>query len=146
MTKNDIAIKEFRDGLNCAQSVLSAYTSDLKIDKNIALSISTGFGGGMGRLQGTCGAVTGAFMAISVFTCRKYEQLNDRKTRSMEMIQSFNEKFLNIHKSTDCRDLLGCNLRTPEGQEYFKIHNLKETVCEKCISNSVGILEEMFKV
>jgi C_GCAxxG_C_C family probable redox protein len=146
MTRNDIAIHEFRGGLNCAQSVLSAYTSDLKIDKNVALSISTGFGSGMGRLQGTCGAVTGAFMAISVFTCRKYDQINDRKSKSIEMIQVFNEKFLKLHNSTDCKDLLGCNLRTPEGQEYHKIHNLKETVCEKCISNSVDILEEIIDI
>jgi C_GCAxxG_C_C family probable redox protein len=143
MTRNDIAIQEFRSGLNCAQSVLSAYSSDLKIDKNLALSISTGFGSGMGRLQGTCGAVTGAFMAISVFACKKFEQPDDRKSRSIEMIQAYNEKFLKLHKSTDCKDLLGCNLRTSEGQDYYKANNLKESVCEKCISNSIEILEKI---
>jgi C_GCAxxG_C_C family probable redox protein len=144
MSKKNIAVKEFQYGLNCAQSVLSAYTPELKIDKNLALSISTGFGGGMGRLQGTCGAVTGAFMIIGVYSCNKYPQNNDKKSKSVEMIQTFNKKFLNLHESTDCIDLLGCNLNTPEGQEYLKTHNLKETVCEKCISDSIDILEEIF--
>jgi hypothetical protein len=56
------------------------------------------------------------------------------------MIQAYNEKFIALHKTTDCRDLLGCNLRTPEGQAYLKDNNLSEKVCEKCISDSIDIL------
>jgi len=144
MTRNEIAIEEFKKGFNCAQSVLSAFTDDLKIDKDMALKISAGFGSGMGRLQGTCGAVTGAFMAIGAFISNKYENNSDRKAKSIEMIQSYNEKFIALHKTSDCKDLLGCNLRTPEGQAFFKDNNLSEKICVRCISDSVDILNENF--
>jgi C_GCAxxG_C_C family probable redox protein len=62
--KEDKAIGLFKSGLNCAQSVLTAYAEELDFDKNLALSISCGFGGGMGRLQETCGAVTGSFTSV----------------------------------------------------------------------------------
>jgi hypothetical protein len=44
------AITLFSSGLNCAQAVLTAYTDKLDIDKSLAINISCGFGGGMGRL------------------------------------------------------------------------------------------------
>jgi hypothetical protein len=60
------------------------------------------------------------------------------------MIQAYNNKFIALNKTSECRDLLGCNLRTPEGQAYFKENKLSEKVCEKCISDSVDILNEQF--
>lgn len=145
MSKNEIAISEFKSGLNCAQSVISVFADDLQIDRGLALKMATGFGSGMGRLQGTCGAVTGAFMAIGVYNSNIYEEMADRKSKSIELVQMFNEKFTAIHKTTDCKDLLGCNLRTPEGQAYFKENNLSETICWKCITDSVDILSDLFE-
>jgi len=52
MTKQveEKAIGSFKSGLNCAQAVVSAYADELNFDNNLALSVSCGFGGGMGRL------------------------------------------------------------------------------------------------
>ncbi len=144
-TREEKAINVFRSDLNCAQTVLSAFSKDLKIDNNLALSISSGFGGGIGRLQETCGAVTGAFMAISLFVSNKYTENKDRKAKSYEMIQNFNKKFVDIHKTTNCKALLNCDLNTEEGQKYVKEHNVYEDICGKCILSSVQILEEFFK-
>ena len=144
MTKNELAIQEFRNGFNCAQSVIAVYSDELKIDKELALRISAGFGSGMGRLQSTCGAVTGAFMTIGAFVSNKFEKNADRKAKSIAMIQSYNEKFLALNKTSECKDLLGCNLKTPEGQATFKDNNLSEKVCEKCISDSIDILNQLF--
>lgn len=143
MTKNELAISFFRSGYNCAQSVFAVFCEDLKIDKEVALRISAGFGSGMGRLQGTCGAVTGAFMAIGSFNSNIYDSNADRKAKSVEMIQAYNEKFLELHNTTDCRDLLGCNLRTQEGHDYFVDNKLSEKICEKCISDSISILKNL---
>lgn len=143
--REDKAINAFRSDMNCAQSVISAFTEDLKIDNNLAVSISCGFGGGMGRLQETCGAVTGSFMAISLFISNKYHDNKDRKANSYQMIQNFNKKFIEIHKSTNCKTLLNCNLNTKEGQQYAKDHNLFENICKKCILSSVQILEKLIQ-
>ena len=50
--------------MNCAQSVLTAFSDELGLDRNTALRLARGFGGGMGRTGKTCGAVTGAYMVI----------------------------------------------------------------------------------
>jgi C_GCAxxG_C_C family probable redox protein len=137
------AIRSFRSGLNCAQSVLTAYSDDLSFDNNLALGISCGFGGGMGRLQETCGAVTGSFMVLGIINSKKYTNNNERKEGTYSMVQKFSEKFKTIHGSTDCKSLLNCNLRTEEGHRYAKENNLFGTICEKCISDSIRIIEEL---
>ncbi len=70
-SKEEIAVESFRSGLNCAQSVVAAYADEMSFDRNLALSISCGFGGGMGRLQETCGAATGAFMILGISLLQK---------------------------------------------------------------------------
>src|SRR5512143_988380 len=49
---------------NCAQAVFSTYASLVGVGESDALRISSGFGGGIGRMQGVCGAVTGGIMLI----------------------------------------------------------------------------------
>lgn len=139
----DNAISGFRSGLNCAQSVISAYADELKIDKEVALSISCGFGAGMGRLQETCGAATGSFMVLGVHICNKYSDIIDRKEKTYALIQNFNKQFVSIHGALDCRTLLNCDLTTEEGHQYMNDNNLRSVVCEKCIADSVKIVNEL---
>jgi C_GCAxxG_C_C family probable redox protein len=137
------AIDQFRSGLNCAQAVLNAYTDHFKVDKTMAMSIACGFGGGMGRLQGTCGAVTGAFMVMGLHNCQKYTDTKERKEKTYTMIQEFDRRFRNINGTLDCRELLKVDLKTEEGHQYWKENNLSEKVCEKCIGDAIKIMEEI---
>jgi len=141
--KMEKAVCSFKNGLNCAQSVISAYSDELEFDPGLALSISCGFGGGMGRLQQTCGAVTGSFMVLGIYNCKKYQDNKERKDNTYAMIQEFDRKFKSIHEVTDCRSLLNCDLRTEEGQQYLKEHNLHEVICEGCIKDSIRIIQEL---
>ena len=63
-TKSEIAAKKFLEGYNCAQSVFYSFCDDLIFDKNIALKMACGFGGGMGRKEEVCGAVTGGIIVL----------------------------------------------------------------------------------
>ena len=137
------AISLFTSGLNCAQAVLTAYSEKLNIDENLAINISCGFGGGMGRLQETCGAITGAFMVFSIYNGKKYVENSVKKIMSYSMIQDFNSKFLEIHGTSICRELLNCDLTTKEGLELMHKHDLSKNVCEKCIRSSVHLIEEL---
>jgi len=87
------AIRTFRSGLNCAQAVITAYSEEMKFDNNLALNVSVGFGGGMGRLQKTCGAVTGSFMVLGIHNCKKLSDNKDRKETTYSMIQKFSQEF-----------------------------------------------------
>ncbi len=96
-TKEEIAQNAFNSDLNCAQSVITTFAKDLHLDYDLAKSISCGFGGGMGRLQQTCGAVTGAFMLLGLFNSQKHPSNKDAKNYTYEMIQTYKNKFLSLH-------------------------------------------------
>jgi C_GCAxxG_C_C family probable redox protein len=139
------AIRTFRSGLNCAQAVITAYSEEMKFDNNLALSVSVGFGGGMGRLQKTCGAVTGSFMVLGIHNCKKLSDNKDRKEATYSMIQKFSQEFKLINGTTDCLELLKCDLKTEEGNLFAKENNLFGTVCEKCISDSVRTINKLIR-
>ena len=140
------AISTFRGGLNCAQAVFASFSEKLGYDKELALSVSAGFGGGMGRLQGTCGVVTGAFMVIGMYNSQKYTENLDRKEHSYAMIQEFNSRFIAEHETTCCKDLINCDLSTAEGRAIAKEKELHETICESCMATSIRLLNELLVV
>jgi len=141
--KEKKAIHTFSSGLNCSQAVLASYSDELNFDSSFALNISSGFGGGMGRLQETCGAVTGSYMVLGIYNGKRHTDNKDKKEATYTMIQAFSEKFNSINGSTDCKSLLKCDLNTEEGRLFAEKNNLYEKVCEKCITDSIGIIEEL---
>ena len=64
MNNSEEALDLFSNNFNCSQAVFASIGPKIGIDKNSCLKIASGFGGGMGRQQKTCGAVTGAYMAL----------------------------------------------------------------------------------
>ena len=66
MKKSEKAVEYFRNKFNCSQSVFTVFSPDYSFSENDSLKVSCAFGGGMGRQQLTCGAVTGALMAIGL--------------------------------------------------------------------------------
>ena len=144
--KENKARKLFDSGLNCAQSVLSVFSPELKINSDDALRISSAFGGGMGRLQEKCGAVTGAFMVLGIHCSNTVYDEKERKNKINSMVQEFDRRFNEMHGSTQCRVLMNCNLNTEEGRKYSQEKDLRTNVCMNCVSNSVKLLNEMIKV
>ncbi len=139
--RNEKAVSAFKSGYNCAQSVVIAFAEDLNFDKNAALSTAAGFGGGMGRLQETCGAVTGAFMVLGMYNSKIYRDNLDLKNATYQMIQELDTKFKSIHSTTNCKALIQCDLSSDDGHAFAVENKLFEKVCEKCIADAVGIIE-----
>ena len=48
-------MQNFKNGYNCAQAVLLAFSDELEIDEKTLALISSSFGGGMGRMREVCG-------------------------------------------------------------------------------------------
>ncbi len=136
-------ISAFEGDFNCAQSIFSSYSEEFGLDKGKALRIATGFGGGMGRMQNTCGAVSGAFMVISL----KYgvDESGDKEARdkTYEVVREFSKRFQEIHGSIICKELLGCDITTAEGREYYDQNEFFEKKCLQYVKDSAKILEDM---
>ena len=64
MDKGQIAVDNFKTGLNCAQAVVLAFQDELKMDSLTLKKLSIPFGGGLGRQRLTCGAVSGMCMVL----------------------------------------------------------------------------------
>jgi C_GCAxxG_C_C family probable redox protein len=139
MKNADLAVSRFKDGLSCSQAILSTYGQELGIDTATALKISAPFGGGMARMGETCGAVTGAFMVMGL----KYAKDKESKEMLYGLINKFVEKFKSRNSSIACRELLGCNIGTPEGMKAVKEKGLIDTLCPKLVKDAAEILEEI---
>ena len=143
MSKSEHAVERFRAGANCSQAVLGEYAEEHGVDSATALKIACGFGGGMGRLGGTCGAVTGAIMAIGLVACDSDPVGPVVKARVYALVRSFVEEFEARHQSIVCRELLGCDISALEGHEEAVRLGLFQTKCPKYVEDAVEILEEM---
>jgi len=55
----------FRQGLNCSECVLRTFMDLHETDlPESIIRLASGFGGGMGHTKNTCGAITGAVLAL----------------------------------------------------------------------------------
>ncbi len=145
MSRVDVAVSRFADGFNCSQAVLSAFAGQFGLDDATAMKIASGFGGGMGRMADTCGAVTGAFMVLGL----RYGQATpDREAKEAiyARIREFAQRFQARNDSLICRDLLGCDISTPVGLQHAKDEKLLTTLCPKFVRDACEVLDEMLYI
>ncbi len=136
-------VKTHAEGFSCAQALLSVYGPELGMDREMALKIAGGFGGGMGRMAGICGAVTGAFMVIGLVHSMTKKGDLQQKELSYVQIRKFAEKFGQRNRTLVCRELMGVDVSTPEGFAASKERNIARTVCPKFVRDAAEILEEL---
>ena len=143
MKKADRAASVFADGFNCAQAVFSTVAPGFGLDEETAARIATPFGGGMARMGGTCGVVTGAFMALGLARGGARPADKETKEQTYVIALEFVKRFMERNGSITCRDLLGCDIGTREGHERAKQQGLFDTVCSKLVRDAVEMLEDM---
>jgi len=143
MDRVELAVSLFEKGFSCSQAVLAAFADRFGVEREIALRIAAGFGGGMGRMAQTCGAATGAFMLIGL----KYGGIDakDRqaKEKAQAVVREFANRFISRNDSLLCRELLGSDISTPEGYQLAKEKKLFSTICPKCVKDAAEIVDEM---
>ena len=137
------AVTCFKEGFSCSQAILSTYSPELGIDRKTALKVSGSFGGGMAQMAETCGAVTGAFMVIGLKHGKTEAKDDKAKEKTYGLVKEFCAKFKARNKSIVCRELLGCDISTPEGRKYFKDKKLIVKVCPKFVRDAAEIIEEI---
>ena len=100
------AAELFVNGCNCSQAVFGAFAEDCGIDFETALKLSSSFGGGMGRLRETCGAVTGMFMVAGVLYGYSSADDDSEKAEHYRRIQQLAEEFKAVYHTINCGELL----------------------------------------
>lgn len=143
MTRKEKAMQAFRDGYNCAQSVVLAFEDMLTIDVDTALKMASPFGGGMGRLREVCGSVSGMFMVLGFIKGYNEPENYDGKKELYERVQELARRYEVENGSIVCRELLGLDVKkeeaTPEKrtEEYYK-----KRPCVELVGSATEILEQ----
>ena len=107
---------KLKAGCNCAQAVVLSYADKLPLEEETLRKLAAGYGGGMGCMEGTCGALVGAVMAAGMLTDG---QGTGRYAR--EILLGFRERC----GATICKDL--------KGVETGKVL----CPCTECVRNAV---------
>ncbi|MBU5300562.1 C-GCAxxG-C-C family protein [Clostridium sporogenes] len=137
-------LKCFSEGFDCSQVVLNSVAGELGIDEITAKKVSACFGGGM-FCGSTCGAVTGALMAIGLKYGHSIPDTPHIKEENIAKLIEFREKFLQKYDSVICKDLLGYDLTNSEDMKKIQEEELLTTFCPKLVSDVIVILKEILQ-
>lgn len=109
-----LATEAFDSGFYCAEAVAGALAKAQGIDSELVLRMATTFSAGMSYSCGTCGALTGAVMGLGLSLGRSDARASAVAAFATagELIRTFESEF----GSRDCKQLLGCDISTAEGQ------------------------------
>jgi C_GCAxxG_C_C family probable redox protein len=139
------AVGRFQGGMLCSQAILSTYGPVLGLPEGDAVRLARGFGSGMARLSEVCGAVSGAFMVLSLINPSSDGQDKQAKEETYVLIRGLAEKFREANGSLRCGDLLGCDLSTPEGAAIFRERGMMQTHCVKYVREAAELLEAVLR-
>ncbi len=115
MNPVDTAVSLFSQGFSCSQSVLLAFAPRFGLDPNVAARLASPFGGGIARQGRVCGAVTGALMVIGLQSGNATAGDREAKDAAYAKVRALMARFAERHGATECRELTGYDLTTPEG-------------------------------
>lgn len=136
----------FREGYNCCQAVVAAFSDRIGLPSELAVKLVSGFGAGMSRLREVCGAVSGMTFVANALCGYSDPKAAEEKAAHYARIQKLAEKFREETGSIVCRELLGLpagavSASTPEKRtaDYYK-----KRPCPKLVRLAAEILAEEF--
>ena len=143
MSRTDDALALFRSGFSCSQAVFCAFAGEGGLDRETALRLAQPFGGGIAGGGDWCGALTGAFLAAGLKYGRVRPEDAAAKEKTYAVVRELTARFTARHGGFKCRDLLGCDIGTPEGRRKADELKLHQTKCEDLVAGAVALLEEL---
>lgn len=145
--RKERAMSLFRQGYNCCQSVILAFSdllSDDITEEQLAV-LGSGFGGGMARMREVCGSFSGAVMMAGFISPASDPSVKESRRDNYALVQKFAEEFRRLNGgSIVCRELLGLAQSAKEGPtpsertpEFYR-----KRPCEQIIGNAAFIVAE----
>lgn len=142
MTRPEQAYENFLTGYNCCQSVAVAYADLLGLSSEMAARLSSGFGGGMGRLREVCGAVSGMVFVASALKGYSDPKDNAQKKELYALVQKLAGAFERENGSIVCRELLGLSVKKEDPTPSERTEGYyKKRPCPELVRMAAEILE-----
>ena len=144
MSRSERAKEKFLQGYACSQAVALAFCDVMGMDEDTVAKIMLPYGGGLGRLRLTCGAVSGMAAVIGmVFAAAENTPENKKKTYAI--VQEVCGRFQAETGSLICAELLA-GMRVPvevggqaemRSKEYYQKRS-----CGDMVALATQILED----
>lgn len=144
MSRAEKAKEYFIQGYACSQAVALAFADVAGVEESVISKMMLPFGGGMGRLRLTCGALSG-MAAIIGLVFAEAENSPENKKKTYAIVQELCAKFKAEYGSMLCGELLsGMKVPVQIGGEaeartdaYYKKRS-----CADMVAYTAQILEE----
>ena len=121
----ELAVDRKHNGYNCAQAVACTYCDLANVDEQTAAVITQPLGSGMGSMDGTCGAVTGACIVAGLI---------NKDSGRMEVMQ--NSRYI-ISRFTEKNTTSVCKML--KGVDTGKVIRS----CDDCVRDAAELLENI---
>ena len=144
MSRSERAKEKFLQGYACSQAVALAFCDVMGMDETAVSKMMLPFGGGLGRLRLTCGAVSG-MAAVVGMVFADAENSPENKMKIYAIVQELCAKFQAETGSLICAELLsGMKVPVQVGgaaeartEEYYKKRS-----CADIVALAAQIVEE----
>ena len=103
------AVELFMQGYGCCQSVLCAFADRYGMDEEMALRISAGFGGGVGRMRMMCGTCSALVILAGLEKGQTRGEDREGKAACYQLVRQLLETFRQRNGSIICAELLQMN-------------------------------------
>ena len=110
--------------MNCCQAVVRAFADTLPLGDAALMQLASGFGSGMGTMEGSCGALVGAVIVAG---------LRSQGIGTAALSRRIVPRFRELCGATVCRDI--------KGVETGKVL----CSCEDCVRNAVLAADEVIE-
>lgn len=130
-TRVEETIQRHDKGYNCAQAVACTYCDLVGVDEETMFRITEALGLGMGNMDGTCGAVSGACVLAGLKNSSANLEKPNSKGSSYKLSKEILKQFKEQNHSVTCRELKGVET----GQVLRP--------CADCIKDAAAIAEHV---
>jgi C_GCAxxG_C_C family probable redox protein len=144
MTKTNQTVTCFNEGFSCSQAVFSTYAVELGMERATALRTAGAFGGGIAGRGETCGAVTGALMALGLKYGKSDPGDQAARDKTYALAHEFIERFEAKHGSILCSTLTGCDMTNAAQKQAASESGIFKTLCPELVRTAAQILEEIW--
>lgn len=142
MSRADTAAEIFSGGFSCSQAVLAAFCESYGLDRQTALRLSAGFGGGA-KCAELCGTVSGALMVIGL----KHGNVDPEDKDSRRLSDGKAKEFLRLFRERNghvvCRELLRAGAALAADADADAKKRFKAERCMKLVRDASEILEQL---
>lgn len=139
------AVALFKSGYNCSQSVFAAFCDKFAMPQEMALKVSAGLGGGVGRMREVCGAMSGAAMLAGMVYGATDGNDREAKALTYAKVQEIAAEFKKTNPSIVCRELLGLSkqAQTPSTPEARTTEYYKKRPCAQIVEDAARAAEKI---